>query len=281
MHYARVATKTLCLMFAATIFSAAQTAPTPQQPDAMDLLKSVELAYGAINTYSAKVTETTSMEGSGAQTDMETAVTVTADSTGKFRVESTGITGMVLVYDGNATWMYMPMAKSYSKLPLSGGSPSTGAEAMGGMFGGANALEAYKNVSKGVKEARIVRSEKLHVNGADADCWVVSLEYEAMPEEASAAAEAGGVSLKDFELGKTLWVDKNRFLVYREDSKMKMTMPNANAPTNMKQTSNVQSFMINDPVSPEVFTFTPPPGAKEMDESKFIPKTSQGPQTKN
>jgi outer membrane lipoprotein-sorting protein len=56
---------------------------------------------------------------------------------------------------------------------------------------------------------------------------------------------------------------------------MKMTMPNTNAPTNVKQTSKVQSVTLNDPVSPDVFTFTPPPGATEMDESKFKVKTTQ------
>lgn len=279
MQYARVAKKTLILVFAAVMACAAQTL-APEQPDAMDLLKSVELAYGAINTYSAKVTETTSMEeGPGAQVNMEKAVTLTADSTGKFRMESTGMTGMTIIYDGNAMWMYMPMANSYSKLPLSG-SPSLEAGAMGGgMFGGANALDEYKNVSQGIKEAKIVRSEKLRVGDADVDCWVVSLEYG--PWGSDAAAQAAGVSPKDLEHSKTLWVDKNRFLVYREDSKIKMTMPNANTSTNIKQTSKVQSVTVNDPVSPDVFTFTPPPGAKEMDESKFTPKSGEAPQTKN
>lgn len=277
MQYARITIQTMIFALAAAVSSAAQTATAPEQPDAMDLLKSVELTYGAMNTYSAKVTETTTMEeGSGSQASMETAITVTADSTGKFRVESTGMTGMTLVYDGNTMWMYMPMANSYSKLPWS---TSAEAGAMGGgMFSGANGLDENKNATKGVKEAKIVRSEKLHVNGADVDCWVVSLEYGPWDGE---VGQAGGASLKDLEHSKTLWVDKNRFLVYREDTKMKMTMPNANTPTNMKQTSNVQSVTVNDPVSPDVFTFTPPPGAKEMDESKFMPKKAEAAQNKN
>jgi outer membrane lipoprotein-sorting protein len=282
MQYARIVTKSFIFVSAAAISTFAQTAP--DQPDALGLLKNVELTYGAMNTYSAKVTNTMAMDGSGAQgkMNMETSVTVTADSTGKFRMESKGMMGMTLVYDGNTMWLYMPAANSYSKLPLNGGLPSAEAGAMGGgMFGGTNALQEYRNVSKGVKGAKIVRSEKLHVNDAEVECWVVAVEYEGLGSEASAAMQSSGLPVSDFARSKTLWVDKNLYLVYKDDSTMKMTMPNANAPTNLKQTSKVESVTVNDAVSPDVFKFTPPPGAKEMDESKFMQKTAEAPQSKN
>jgi hypothetical protein len=49
-----------------------------------------------------------------------------------------------------------------------------------------------------------------------------------------------------------------------------MTRPNTNTRTNVKRTGKVETFTVNDPVSPDVFTFTPPPGAKKMDESDSI-----------
>lgn len=281
MPYARIATKTLPFVFAAALSTAAQTAP--DQPDALDLLKSVESTYGAMNTYSAKVTATMGMDESGAQgkMNMETSMTVTADATGKFRKEIAGMMGMTVVYDGSNMWLYMSAANSYAKLPSNGASVQAGA-AGGGMFGGDDAIQEYKNVSRGVKQAKIQRSEKVHVNDADVDCWVVSLEYGASGSEASAAAQAApGISFRDFGRTRTLWVDKSSYLVYEDDSTTKMTMGNANTPTTTKQTSKVESVTVNDPLSPEVFTFTPPPGAKEMDESKFMPKTAEGPQTKN
>ena len=286
MQYARIAIQAMILVFAAATSATAQTAPAQEQPDAMGLLKNVELAYGAINTYSSKVTSTITMDQSGAQgnVNMETPMTVTADASGRFRIESKGMMGMMgmtLVYDGNAMWMYMEGANSYSKLPLNEGSASVRAGAMGGgMSGGAIGLD-YKNVTSGVKEAKILRSEKVHVNDADADCWVVSLTYEGPGAEASSAMKSAGLSMDDFSRAKTLWVDKSRNLVYREDSTTKMTLPNAHAPTTTKQSSKVESFTVNDPVSPDVFTFTPPAGAKELDTSKFMPKNGQAPQTQN
>jgi outer membrane lipoprotein-sorting protein len=277
MQYARIATKALVVVFAVAIFAAAQSAPG--QPDGMDLLKNVELTYGAMNTYSAKVTTTMAMGGSETQgkMNMENSVTITADSTGKFRVESKGMMGMLVVYDGNTMWLYMPTANSYTKLPLDGASSSAQAGAMGGgMFGGANALLEYKNVTMGVKEAKVLRSEKVHVNDSDADCWIVSLEYEPLGSQASAAAQTAGLpAAGDFARSKILWVDKSRYLVYQEDSTSKMILPRTNAPTTIRQKSKVDSITVDEPVSPNVFAFTPPPDATEMDHSESIKQKTQ------
>ena len=279
MLYPRIATRSLLFVFAAAVSAAAQTAP--DQPDAVDLLKNVELTYGAMNTYSAKVNSTMAMNGAGAQgkMNMETALTITADSTGRFRMESTGMMGMTVVYDGSNMWLYMPTANSYSKLPLGGASHA--ATMGGGVFGAANAPVEYKSVTTGVKEAKILRSEKVHVNGSDADCWVISLEYEGPGSNESAAAQTAGMAFSDLARSRTLWVDKSRYLVYEDDSVAKMTMPNTNTSTTMKQTSKVESVAVNDPVSPNVFAFTPPADAREMDESKFKMKVPEAPQSQN
>ena len=110
---------------------------------------------------------------------------------------------------------------------------------------------------------------------------MVSLENRPLGSEASAPTQAAGFAFSDFAHTETLWVDKNRYLVYREDSTTKMTMPNTNTPINMTQARRVETFTVNEPVSPDVFTFTPPPGAREIDESKFLRKTAEVPQKKN
>ena len=283
MPYTRFAIRTIILVFGAAMTSAAQTAPAQDQPDALDLLKNVELAYGAMNTYSAKVTNTMAMNGSEAQgkMNMETSTTIIADASGKFRMESQGMIGMTMVYDGSTMWLYMPAANSYSKIPLSNQTSYVNFRGGSGMFGGANAMQEYRGVTAAVKDAKIVRSEKLHVNDSDVDCWVVSLEYESPGNEESAAMQARGLTIGDSARNRMLWVDKSRYLIYQDESTAKMTMPNTNAPTNIKQTSKVESVTVNEAVSPDAFTFTPPPGAKEMDESKSMPKATEGPQSKD
>src|SRR6266702_7461725 len=115
------------------------------------------------------------MNGSDAQSkaNVEQSLTVTADSTRKFRMESTDVMGMVAVYDGNTMWRYMPAANAYWKLPLNGASRSAEARASG-MSGGANPLQEYKKHHQGCKGGQDPRHEKVHANDTDADCWVVS-----------------------------------------------------------------------------------------------------------
>jgi outer membrane lipoprotein-sorting protein len=69
---------------------------------------------------------------------------------------------------------------------------------------------------------------------------------------------------------KTLWVDKAHNLIYQEESTSKITMPGGTEPMNTKQTVKFDSVTVDEPISPDVFTFTPPPGATEMDTSKEI-----------
>ena len=49
-----------------------------------------------------------------------------------------------------------------------------------------------------------------------------------------------------------------------------MTMPGANEPMNTTDTVKFDNISIDEPLSPDVFAFTPPPGATEMDTSKEI-----------
>ncbi len=262
----------------------------PNQPDALSLLKNIEATYSSMNTYSAKVTSAVSISGLETQgkMDMETSTTVTADSSGKFRLETTGLMGRLAVYDGSTMWLYMPSTNSYYKHSLNDSSPAaqTGAQfgaGIGmGIFGGANPLSGYKNLIAALKEAKVLGSEKLHVNDSEVDCWVVFLDYEPVgSQEISALETAGLPAFGDLTRSRTLWVDKGRYLVYRDDSPIRMTMQNTNSPSDIKQTSKVESVRVNEPVSPDVFTFTPPSGAKEMDPSKFKTKTPEAPQTKN
>src|SRR5436190_7884300 len=280
MQRARIASQTLGLISAAAVLAAAQSASS--QPDALDLLKNVEATYSAMGTYSARSTNLIEMNGANLQNKMEMSMTIAADSSGRFRMESKGMMGMLMVFDGSTMWIYMPQTNQYSKVPheqvLAAATPeggvgvhSEGAMAMFGSF--ANPFHGFRSIAANLKEAKVLRSEKLHVNGSDVDCWVVSVEYESatgpplgQPSQAHTDQTAG------FERAPTkmLWVDKTRYLVYQEDSTSKMTMPGANETMNIRNTTKFDNVTVDELVSPDVFTFTPPPGATEMDSSKEV-----------
>lgn len=235
MRSVRVTSKTVGVLFGTALLAVAQ--PTPDQPDALDLLKNVALTYHAMRTLSAKLTSV--MNGPDMQQKIEMPMTIMADSSGKMRVENTGVTGMLMVFDGSTMWIYMSSFNKYTKLPLSSAASSAQPDSF---FG-------YQSVATDVKEAKILRSEKLQVNGSHADCWVVQLQYE----------PAGARTL----WAKTLWVDKTHYFVYREDWTSKMAMPGTSAPTETKHTIKFDTISLDQPVPEDTFTFTPPSGATE------------------
>ena len=279
MPSARVASKLPGALLATAVLAVAQV---PDRPDALEVLKNVALTYSAMRTYSAKSTTVMEMNGPNMQQKIETPMTITEDSSGKMRVETTGMGGSLTVFDGSTLWMYIPPLNKYTKLPSSSAASSSqpgggdlGGAAVGGMgmfSPGTSSFLGYRSVASNVKEARILRSESVHAHGSDVDCWVVSVEYDSSGGQTS-SEQAAGAPAVDLARTKTLWVEKAHYLVYRDDSTGKTTMPGTTAPTETRQTINFDSITVDQPIPDGTFTFTPPPGATEMDLSSFIPKT--------
>jgi len=270
MRSARVASQALGLVFATVVLASAQS--PPDAPDPLELLKNVALTYRAMTTYSAKSTSVVEMNGPNMQQKIEMQMTITADSSGKMRMDSTGMTGMLVVVDGGSMWMYMSSLNKYSKLPMYNAAAS--AKLGGGMqmLGqGTNSFLGYQSVASNVKEAKVLRSENLQVSGSEVACWVVFAEYEPSGGQASSEQTVGTPAV-ELARTRTLWVDKAHYLVYQDRSTGKLTMPGATAPTETKQTIKFDSITVDQPVSEDTFTFTPPPGATEMDLSSIIPK---------
>jgi outer membrane lipoprotein-sorting protein len=250
--------------------------PQPQataelgQPDALDLLRNVAETYGSMATLRAEANTVTEMSGPAMQNKMEGPMTLTLGSQGKMRMESKGAMGMLMVSDGKTVWMYMPHLNKYTKVSsLSAGLGFAGEGALG--FGG---LGAYGNVIANVKEAKVLRSETLHANGAGVPCWVVSVEYEGAGAEAAPQAAGGVLPTQVDSRTTTLWVDKSHSLVYKEISNTKMTLPRTISPTETKHTVTFKDITVDEPVPDDTFVFTPPEGATEMDLSSFMPQSS-------
>src|SRR5207249_4462937 len=192
MQLPRVAIKASVLgaAFAMAALAVGQSVPDQRKPDALELLRNVEATYAAMSTYSAKSTHVMEMNGPNMQNRMEISTTIVADSSGRFRIESTGMMGMLMVSDGTTMWMYMPQLNQYSKFSSGQAQGTTRAvgraqhiaaaatiHPRGGMtfFGSPNPFYDKRNISKNKKEAEILRSEKLRVSGSDVDRWVVSV----------------------------------------------------------------------------------------------------------
>ena len=199
---------------------------------------------------------------------------------------------MVMVFDGSTMWTYMPQLNKYSRISLgqlkaklqSPGHVEQSASDAGAFAPGSGPFVAYRSVASNVKDAKVLRSERLHVNGADTDCWVVTVEYVPQNDQAS-SEQTAAFGVKELSRSKTLWIDKARYFVYKVESVSKMTMPGTDVPTNTKETMKLENISLDAPASPDLFTFTPPAGATEMDLSKgfemFKELKPSGSQTKD
>ena len=237
MQLPRVAIKASVLgaAFAMAALAVGQSVPDQRKPDALELLRNVEATYAAMSTYSAKSTHVMEMNGPNMQNRMEISTTIVADSSGRFRIESTGMMGMLMVSDGTTMWMYMPQLPPTQSILQVFVWPGTSRRSVRrprrsirgrgncsppGRDGNVRFLQppyGYRSISSNVKEAEILRSEKLRVSGSDVDRWVVSVEYESPAGRASEARSEQTARVPAFELAstKTLWVDKTRYLVIR------------------------------------------------------------------
>jgi len=150
-----------------------------------------------------------------------------------------------------------------------------------GMSGGANPLQEYKNITRGVKGGQDPPQRESPRQRYGCGLLGGFFGIPTFGKRGKRSHAGGGFCVQRFRSHRNPLGGQEPHLVYREDSTTKMTMPNTNTPINMTQARRVETFTVNEPVSPDVFTFTPPPGAREIDESKFLRKTAEVPQKKN
>lgn len=243
------------------------------QSDALEVLRNVGVTYGSMTTFQAEGTMTTEMSGPSMQNKMDLPLTLTAALPSKMRIESKSSSlGMLLIFDGQTGWMYMPQLNTYSKMPFGASAPgSAGGGASLSSLGGM--INNYEHLADRLKEAKILRSEAMPFGGSSVDCYVVEVE----PSDAQTQSAAKPIPVKVQSTTMDLWVSKDRFLVLRQSTDTRMTEGSSAAPTEMKSTMTFSSVKVNDPVPDSLFVFTPPAGAKQMDLSAFMPSGTPSP----
>ena len=235
-----------------------QATAEPGQPDALNLLRNVAETYRSMTTFRAEANMVTEMNGPDMQSKMEMPMTLIIGSQGRTRIESKGAVGMLSVSDGQTTWMYMPQLNKYYKLDLTKliSFPKVAGQDVAISGGAWDFRSQYANVVGNVKQAKLLRSETLHANGADVPCWVVSVEYEGAGLEPTPQA-AGGVPRAKADLRtSTLWIDQAHYLVYREISNAKMTLPGTSSPTETKHTVTFKDIAVDEPVADDARSFS-------------------------
>jgi outer membrane lipoprotein-sorting protein len=244
--------------------------------DALDILNRVGETYRSVKTLQAEGEVTTSMSGPGMQQNGTMRLLLAIAPPGKMRMGTrTGLMDIVMIADGETMWLYMPGLNKYSKLPTRQPAGAQNPSLSGGLLGLPD-VEDFGRIAEGIRDARVVRSETLPLNGIAADCYVIDIVPSA-PSASSRRPAGNATAAKVEPISETVWVDKARFLVVRVSSNAKVTLPGESGPEQTGSTVTFSKVTLDDPVPDETFVFTPPPGATELDLSQFMPQRTTPP----
>lgn len=245
------------------------------QQDALDILNKVGENYRSVRALQAEGDLTTGMVGPSMQQNTTMHLLMTLGAAGKVRIESkTGLMTFLMVSDGQTTWLYMPMMNKYVKLPTL--PKSAGGPSIPGSPHGFDSLASFGNIADNVKEAKLLRSESLQLDGINVDCYVIEF-VSAGPSASGASSTANVMPAKVEENHETVWVDKSRLLIARVSSRARITLAGESAPSETQSTLTFNKLTLDAPVADDAFVFTPPAGASEMDLSQFMPQAASQP----
>ncbi len=224
------------------------------RPDAEALLEDASRRYADAKSFYFVASEQTTTAAAGQQRDTFNTVVTARDAEGRFRVEfDDRVTSSSVVSDGGATWAYMPQAGKFAKLPagqftLGAQTPGPDFEAMTRRY-----IDRYRSLSDRLLQATILDEETLPLQSGEAQCYKVQAAYNPPP------------GMRDGSIQRVYWIDQDSGLVVREQAVASMLQPNATTRVTVTQQIAFQIAAAGDPVDPELFVFTPPPGAQEVE----------------
>ncbi len=230
-------------------------------PKALDVLAGVGQSYSAVTTFHGEGTMQMETSSGGMRQTLQIGLVLDLKMPRAMRVEmNSAVSKSLLISDGQNTWLYMPTLNIYSKIEAPAN--STGQNAQTKPY---DVLAKYRNLASRVRQAQIVRTETLTVNGKPANCWVVHVDFE--PTQATGPL-TNRLNVQVQSSVGTLWVEEANNWVVREDADTRMLV--SGSPGEITQSLTFEKISMNPPISDALFTFSPPSGAHELDLSKIL-----------
>jgi thiol-disulfide isomerase/thioredoxin len=220
-------------------------------PDAQTLYDRAQAAAKSFHSlqYSAEMT----MEMGVPPGPMTTTIGVVYLNPGKSRMEiKTGSISMLDVSDGETTWVYNSMTKQYAKIPAAQG-PAAVMAVMGIKLPDTSYIHtSYKTTGQ----------ETIDIDGQKYECWVVEMQisefsFASGPNDKAAPPKVTAAVM-------TSWIDKKLGIDIQFTFMMKMQMGGKDVEMHQKVVK--KGLKIDQPLAEAMFTFTPPPDAKEVKE---------------
>jgi TonB family protein len=233
-----------------------------QFPDGKTLLDGESAALKNYVSYQFTEENTTQMTVVGNPVNVTMTMVMQAVNPNHSRMEMKvgSQTSSIMISDGETAWIYSPLLKQYSKFSGSGGDFES--------------LESttLADAAQVADSATTTRSESVEVDGVPHDCWVV--------ESHVAKQSTGGMEIQDAVY--TTWIDKQLGITLQRTMTGKMQGGPLPAGVEMKTKSIKRGFKFNESLPYSLFTFVPPPDAKETDLLTGLPgakAATKSPQT--
>lgn len=247
--------KSATIIVAFILFVKGGSEALPNQDIAKDLLEKVSETYKSSSSYHFEGTVTSETKSPVVQSKIEAPFVLAAIKPDRIRVEvKSPAMGLEIlsITSGRTTWEYLFPQRQFTKKE----SKATYAEnelysrmwavALGVM------LPQFEYTERLVK-AKILSEESVEISNTSRSCYVIEAEY-----DSSDSRPSGGTS------HKTLWVDKERYVVLKEVATNKMTWAALGGPAEMIFVTTFNVSKLNEPLPDALFIFTPPDGAKEV-----------------
>jgi len=195
------------------------------KPNAADLVARVRANYAKATRFHFVGTESAT-----SQDAKEVEFAGELPDKARFEGSITGVRPCLVIVDGENFFAYSKESKNFAE--------------------GKDAKEAdlFMQLARGVidsmqaadanETATVLRDERLNVNQAPIDSWVVEI--------------------KDSDFTRTWWIDKRTDIVWRED------VVRVNEPAGSRENLTFKVASLDDPLPPDLFKFSPPAGAKKV-----------------
>lgn len=230
----------------------------PAVDDVTSLLQRVEKNYRGLENYYVAGVFTIVADVVGLSQTFDAPFVMTGKTPGKMRMEiDHEALGVLVVSDGEATWSYFAAFGEYKKETVVPVRPGI-SEAAEGAEGGAapktvgNFLSYYMSFDLAGVSTRSIGGEKVAWKSGEVKCEVVEMTY-SQPDPLAAT------------LGPdTLWIDPQNALVLR--SVHNMASEAHEMPMKTRIVLEYDVLDMDTQASDSLFVFTPPAGAKLVDE---------------
>jgi outer membrane lipoprotein-sorting protein len=217
------------------------TAFAQNQPDVAEILKKVGQTYAAAKQYELVSKGHERKDAAG----MHMLFAFQAPDRYRMEGKFPGLSGddaafddTVIICDGSTVWFYLPKTNQYGSFPVSKLTPDAQGD-LGDLRPEAMdqfVMMRYRRATDFIAGARFLPEQAIDLAGRKVDCYVL-----AIPEEGETPAA-------------TWWIDKQRHRIVREDHSASSFV--------------FTTIKFNEPLPDDLFTFKPPPGARELETNR-------------